>query len=223
MSNTKNVNSQVYPEGSAKKMFNEFWKYAKNEKCNRQTLASLAYDSGHDLRHKDEYDLTMKQVLKDTEHLLFVVMVDAFIDDCQSVYKAGSDEEKRIKKNFLKIKEKIKQCKAGLEIDQLRMTAMNPDNSKISNVWISVDDRPLYTIDENGNWTCTEDGCNEFIAAVPYGDTRRPNETNLWWIRHCVVEDCRGLCVVGDDDNEPAGWQLEQVVYWIPWVTPPSF
>ena len=75
---------------------------------------------------------------------------------------------------------------------------------------------------EKGNWTCTEDGDKEFIAAVPYADSKRPDETNLWWIRHCVVEDEIGLCVVGDDDNEPAGWQLENVVYWMLWVAPPA-
>ena len=88
--------------------------------------------------------------------------------------------------------------------------------------WISVDDRPLFTKDDKGNRTCTEDGGKEFIAAVPYADSKRPNETNLWWIRHCVVEDGIGLCVVGDDDNEPAGWQIEDIVYWMPWPAPPA-
>lgn len=87
--------------------------------------------------------------------------------------------------------------------------------------WHSVVDRPLYTKDERGHWVCTEDGNNEFIAALPYNDKKRPNE-DLWWIRHCVVEDVYGLCVVGDDCNEPAGWELEDVTHWMPWVSPPA-
>ncbi len=98
----------------------------------------------------------------------------------------------------------------------------NSTNAVLAAGWISVEERPLFTKDENGNWTCTEDGDKEFIAAVPYADSKRPDETNLWWIRHCVVEDAIGLCVVGDDDNEPAGWQLEDVVYWMPLVAPPA-
>ncbi len=85
--------------------------------------------------------------------------------------------------------------------------------------WISVEDRPLFTIDENGHWVCTEDGDKEFIAAVEYNDSREPYKTK-WWIRHCVVEDGVGLCVVGDDENEPAGYELSDVTHWMP-ITPP--
>ena len=98
----------------------------------------------------------------------------------------------------------------------------NSTNPVLAAGWISVEERPLFTKDEKGNWTCTEDGDKEFIAAVPYVDKKRPEEINLWWIRHCVVEDAIGLCVVGDDDNEPAGWQLEDVTHWMPWVVPPA-
>ena len=71
--------------------------------------------------------------------------------------------------------------------------------------WISVEDKPLYTKDDNGNLTCTEEGNSEFIAAVP---------TNTgWWIRHCVVEDS-GLAVVGDCDNDVAGWELEDISHY---------
>ncbi|MGH7240507.1 MAG: hypothetical protein ACREHG_10670 [Candidatus Saccharimonadales bacterium] len=87
--------------------------------------------------------------------------------------------------------------------------------------WISVKDRPLYTTDEKGNWVCTEDGDKEFIAAIPYEDARLPNR-QWWWIRHCVVEDVIGLCVIGDDDNEPSGWTLEQVTHWQPLPEPPT-
>jgi hypothetical protein len=87
--------------------------------------------------------------------------------------------------------------------------------------WISVDDRPLFTKDKKGNWICTDDGDKEFFAAVPYTDKNKPNK-DLWWIRHCVIEDETGLCVVGDDVNEPAGWQLENVTHWMPLPAPPE-
>ena len=83
--------------------------------------------------------------------------------------------------------------------------------------WISVEDRPLFTIDENGHWVCTEDGDKEFIAAVA---CEEPSGIK-WWIRHCVVEDGVGLCVVGDDENEPAGYELSDVTHWQPLPTPP--
>lgn len=91
----------------------------------------------------------------------------------------------------------------------------------LSTGWHSVEDRPLFTKDERGNWVCTEEGDGEFIAALPYNDSKRPNE-ELWWIRHCVVEDEIGLCVVGDDYNEPAGWNLEDVTHWMPIPSPPA-
>lgn len=94
-------------------------------------------------------------------------------------------------------------------------------NTMLAGGWHSVEDRPLFTKDERGNWTCTEDGDGEFIAALPYNDRKRPNE-ELWWIRHCVVEDGIGLCVVGDNDNEPAGWNLEDVTHWMPMPSPPD-
>jgi len=87
--------------------------------------------------------------------------------------------------------------------------------------WISVKDRPLFTEDGRGNWICTDDGDAEFIAAVPYKDTERPNET-LWWIKHCVVEDAIGLCIVGDFYNELAGWLLDDVTHWMPIPEPPK-
>lgn len=91
----------------------------------------------------------------------------------------------------------------------------------LSTGWHSVENRPLVTKNERGHWICTEDGDGEFIAALPYRNSKRPNEV-LWWIRHCVVEAETGLCVVGDDYNVPAGWDLEDVTHWMPLPSPPA-
>ena len=106
-----------------------------------------------------------------------------------------------------------------LSVEDFENTLMHFD--ALSTSWLSVEDRPLYTEDERGNWVCTEDGDGEFIAAVPYNINNRQNE-DLWWIRHCVIEDEIGLCVVGDHDNEPAGWSLADVTHFIPMHSPPA-
>lgn len=84
--------------------------------------------------------------------------------------------------------------------------------------WISVKDRPLFTKDEKGRWTATEDGDKDFIAAVPYYENGKGYK---WWIRHCVLEDVTGLCVVADAYNDPAGWHHEDIEYWMPLPSPP--
>lgn len=89
----------------------------------------------------------------------------------------------------------------------------------IGDGWVSVEDKPLYTKDANGNWICTEEGDTEFIAAVPYKDKF---DKEHWWIHHCVVEDRIGLCVVGDGDNEKAGWELEDVTHYHPLPQTPN-
>jgi hypothetical protein len=82
------------------------------------------------------------------------------------------------------------------------------EQDRINSGWISVEDRPLVEHD-----VLTEDGMNEFLAAVP---------TNKgWWIRHCVFED-NSLCVVGDDYNEYAGWEITDVTHWQPIPEPPK-
>jgi hypothetical protein len=86
--------------------------------------------------------------------------------------------------------------------------------------WISVEDAPLFIKNENGHWECTENGDNEFIAAVPYTDSAKPGQ-DLWWIRHCVVEDGEGLHVVCDDYTEKSGWELEDVTHYRPLPSPP--
>jgi hypothetical protein len=45
---------ELKPRGSAKTTFNNFWKTIKNDHCSRKTLASISFDAGHALRHKQE-------------------------------------------------------------------------------------------------------------------------------------------------------------------------
>jgi hypothetical protein len=79
--------------------------------------------------------------------------------------------------------------------------------------WHAASERPLFEL-KDGYWITTEDGAEPFLAAV---------HTNKgWWVRHCVIEDGIGLCVVGDDDNEPAGWDMGDVEYWMPLPLPPT-
>lgn len=74
--------------------------------------------------------------------------------------------------------------------------------------WISVKDRQI-----------PKD--KEFIAAVPYNDSMKPNENNLWWIRHCVIDNGE-LCIVGDIDNESSGYDPTDVTHWMPLPKPPK-
>lgn len=87
-------------------------------------------------------------------------------------------------------------------------------------VWVSVKDRPLVTVDDKGNWTCTDDGEKDFIAALEV--INRIDGKVTWWIKHCVIEDSTGLCVVGDDDNEPAGWDVKDVQFYFHIPKPPG-
>lgn len=83
----------------------------------------------------------------------------------------------------------------------------------MENNWISVNDRPLYHKTELG-WETTKDGDQEFLAAIQEGGG--------WWIHHCTIEDQTGLVVIGDDyNNEPAGYDLEDIQYWQP-IEPPK-
>lgn len=87
--------------------------------------------------------------------------------------------------------------------------------------WINVSDRPLFTINDKEWWECTDDGDKAFMAAVPYVDKKDPGKIN-WWIHHCVIEEGIGLCVVGDDDNTPAGWDMKDVEWYFHIPEPPK-
>ena len=124
------------------------------------------------------------------------------------------------KKEFIE-KYKLQSAKGYGNAQFDRSEEMERDLDNLSDGWIPITERPLYTMDEKGRWTCTEDGDRQFLAAIPYCDKREPEEI-LWWIRHCVIVDEVGLCVVGDDVNEPAGWDLEAITHWQPLPQPPQ-
>lgn len=79
--------------------------------------------------------------------------------------------------------------------------------------WISVENKPLVISIKNG-WECTDEGMKTFLAAVPYEDSRYP-EKQFWWIRQCIIEEDIGLCIVGDDENTPAGWEIESITHYM--------
>lgn len=86
---------------------------------------------------------------------------------------------------------------------------------------VKEENAPLFTNTPLG-WECTENGMKELLVAVPYRSTQQPGK-ELWWIKHCVIQDEVGLCVVGDDDNEPAGWDMSDVTHYkILDFTPPK-
>lgn len=93
------------------------------------------------------------------------------------------------------------------------MDEWNKESPNNTLKWIDARERPLVTYNENGHWECTNAGNKEFVAAIPYQNTEYSGK-QFWWIRLCVLEDEIGLCVVGDDDNEPAGWNIDDVTHY---------
>ena len=99
---------KTHAKRSAKKVFNEFWKEAQKDNCDRKTLASISFDAGHSLRHEDENTLLKTQLLQRLEFSSFILMVDDLINDCKSVYEPMSDLDVNFIERFIKIKSKIK-------------------------------------------------------------------------------------------------------------------
>lgn len=91
---------------------------------------------------------------------------------------------------------------------------------KLSHQWISVKDRPLI-IETPKGWECTEDGNKDFLAAIPYWNISG-EKVLKWAIHHCCFEDEVGLCVVGDDENTPCGWDHSAITHYIPIPAPPQ-
>jgi hypothetical protein len=96
---------------------------------------------------------------------------------------------------------------------------MSTEKSPKVSPWISVEDAPLFTMNQDGEWEVTEAGEGQFLAALEYVDIKGDGGRQ-WWIRHCVVMDIVGLCVISEDDVEPAGWELNDVEYYIPISSP---
>lgn len=91
-----------------------------------------------------------------------------------------------------------------------------------SDGWVETKDIPLYTVDENGNWVCTQAGNQPIIAALQYEDLKQPGRL-LWWVMPCIVVDQLGLCVINDEENYPAGWDLADITHYKPLdLTPPK-
>lgn len=91
--------------------------------------------------------------------------------------------------------------------------------------WVSVEDRPLIRRN-NEWWEITEDGENEFIAAVPYCDAETDDPTkDRWWIRHCYIDSEGYLNVKRDNemDEDVAGWNVSDITHWKPLPEPPKF
>lgn len=95
--------NKILPNGSAKKVFNKFWKEVKKDTCDRKTLASISFDVGHSLRHQEEENI----LLKNLEFLTFILGVDGLIGDCKSVYESGSALDKSFELKRKQIKDKI--------------------------------------------------------------------------------------------------------------------
>lgn len=85
--------------------------------------------------------------------------------------------------------------------------------------WISVKDKPLIH-QNNLGWEVNKGVPDEFLAALRV--TNKIDGKTSWWIRHCVIEDETGLCVVGDDENEPCGWQITDIEFYQPIPLPPK-
>ena len=87
--------------------------------------------------------------------------------------------------------------------------------------WISVEDKPLVIMDDKEErWTCTENGCKEFMALTWFTNINTGEVTP--WMHHCLIEDEIGLCVVGEDGNDSASIQPWEVSYYFLIPTAPK-
>jgi hypothetical protein len=86
--------------------------------------------------------------------------------------------------------------------------------------WVSVGEKPLVSFDENKYWTVNDGIPDEFFAAILVHNNKTGKD--YWWMRHCIIKDETGLCVVTDDDEEPSGWDIQSVQYWRKLPSPPK-
>lgn len=86
--------------------------------------------------------------------------------------------------------------------------------------WISTEEKPLVTINEDKSWFVNDGVPDEFLAALQVFN--KIDSQTTWWIRHCIIAGTGGLCVVTDDDYEPAGWEITDVEFYQPLPAPPQ-
>jgi len=114
---------------------------------------------------------------RENAYSLYSKEQDKYIDQIEAERKS---ERKEANQFIIQIAELLGIDADGIGYDGLQLSiddfkeAINKLGKTVIMEWISVKDRPLYEIDNAGNWICTKDGDNEFIAAVPYVDTKRP-------------------------------------------------
>jgi hypothetical protein len=144
-----------------------------------------------------------------------------FIDAPVTVQRELEKHLSVLQQQINDLKEQVKEKQESIEVHAklavergARITALEAENKRLREGWVSVEDKPLVNKTKTG-WVCTEDGDKDFIAAVPLSD-------GTWWIRHCRIADETGLCVVTDDDIEPAGWQITDITHYQPLPTPPA-
>lgn len=124
------------------------------------------------------------------------------------------------------ILEKTECCKDDHIINDVRklvrqvIKELHSSDTLQAEEWISVEERPLFT-ETKGGWIATDDGDKDFIAALKYEDKLQPGK-ELWWVHHCSLEDETGLVVIGDDENEPAGWTMKDITHWMPFPKKPT-
>lgn len=100
---------------------------------------------------------------------------------------------------------------------------LKAESARQGAVWVRAKERPLIK-QVNNMWFTTEDGDKDFIVAIPFYEKNDQIKLvgNLrWWIHHCCIEKGR-LCIVGDDGNEIAGYEISDVEYWMPMPANPD-
>lgn len=76
--------------------------------------------------------------------------------------------------------------------------------------WIKTEDKPLVTVDDQGNWEATEAGMETFLAYKQVME----NGKLTCWIQMCELADEMGLCISTEFGPEPAGWDATDITHY---------